>query len=157
MPSEPVRKINVRSNKKISILQSLFPNAPKKYFFGGSELLEDMTFGFYGLRNGDCIIALPTEIFETPTFYQWINITKDNEEINDSIQSMLNPKYSEETAKLRDLRLMKIERNPKVYIRMRSSLSDKKLQTNCITKKINIDYTTPDEPSTNALPVLWEL
>jgi hypothetical protein len=78
-----------------------------------------MTFAASGFRNGDSIVALPVH---TPGSIcgrsQWINLTRDSESFNESLRWMLDPATAGESARLRDLQLMRLERRPRSMRRL---------------------------------------
>ena len=63
-PHQPVRLISAKLTGQIKSLQILWPSSPKKFVFNGSILNSDMTFDFYGIKNGDTIIALSNDLQE---------------------------------------------------------------------------------------------
>lgn len=155
-PHKPVRMVSARLSGEIKSLQCLWPaDSPKKFIFNGSELLENQTFESYGISDGDSIIAVPADqkdtLFSTS---QWLNLTRDNESFNDCMRWMLDPATSGEAARLRDLHLMKMERRPRVFMRMCASYMQEEEENRGLkwTKK---DYPIATEPMTDPLPFDW--
>lgn len=154
-PHQPVRLISAKLTGQIKSLQMLWPSSPKKFVFNGSILNSDMTFDFYGIKNGDTIIALSNDLQENYAMTsRWITLTRDSENLSDSIKSMIHPRTAREASRLKDLHLMKIERKPKLFIKLCAPFLEEETES-------KVDQSTlflPDqatEPSTSALPVFW--
>jgi hypothetical protein len=135
-------------------LQTLWPSAPKRFIFNGLELLEGMTFDFYGIRDGDSIIALPREQQSIVRTTQWIAMTRDIENFNEALKWMLNPKTSAEASRIRDLHLMKAEQRPRMLMRLCATIDedDESSRSSCPPTVI---APPPDAPAREPLPVDW--
>lgn len=155
-PHQPVRVISARLSGLVNALQILWPEKPKRFIYNGMQLLESKTFSYYGISDGDSIIALPKEDFENEfKTTQWLNLTRDNESFNESMKWMLHPHTANEAARLRDIHLIKMEDKPKVYMKMKMPFENGKSDSCPIcTNQLNI-VDTPEAPSEEALPVLW--
>ncbi|KAH0794027.1 hypothetical protein GPJ56_002055 [Histomonas meleagridis] len=155
-PYQPVRMISAKLSGQISALQTLWPENPKKFIYNGTELLEKMTFDFYGIKSGDSIIALPQEQ-NTNLYYktQWLSLTKDSEAFRENMEWMMNPKTAGEVSRLRDLHLLKMENKPKVFTRM-CSMRPLNESPNTMKIRLNTQYKSNQEPSTEPLPIFWE-
>ena len=122
-----------------------------------------MTFNFYGIRDGDSIIALPKYQFNDLKCSQWMCLSRDCDSFNEYMKWMVDPRTSDEAARIRDLHIMKMEKRPRAYIKMRYPMfeeNDSKTDTNAIFQKIektNLDLSQnkSDAPSEEPLPVLW--
>ena len=162
-PHQPVRVISARVTGQISALQSLWPESPKRFIYNGNQLHETMTFNFYGIRDGDSIIALPKYQFNDLKCSQWMCLSRDYDSFNEYMKWMVDPRTSDEAARIRDLHIMKMEKRPRAYIKMRYPMfeeNDSKTDTNAIFQKIektNLDLSQnkSDAPSEEPLPVLW--
>jgi hypothetical protein len=153
-PHQPVRLISACLSGQIRALQAFWPLAPKRFIFNGLELLEDQTLGFYGIRNGDSIIALPRAERSVYRTTQWLALTRDTESFNESLKWMLDPRTSSEAARLRDLRLVKVEHRPKLFLKMCSALEvdDGEESRKCGETVIGLPQGAP---SCAALPANW--
>jgi hypothetical protein len=156
-PQHPVRSVSVRLSGQIQALQSLWPDSPKKFICGGIELMQEMTFAQSGIRKGEAIIALPlcskSPIADASL---WLNLTRDHTCFNECMQWMLDTRTSGEAARLRDLRLMKMDRRPRVFMKMCSHF----LQTDTQTQwgdATTIPGQSLLSPSTEALPIFWNV
>jgi hypothetical protein len=155
-PYQPVRLISARLSGQIGALQTLWPSAPKRFIFNGLELLNGMTFDFYGIQDGDSIVALPLDhgesIYGTSS---WLNATRDAEAFNEALKWMLDPVTSNEAARLRDLHLMRLERRPKGLIKMYSPLLAREQSERSPAIAARIPCAPALAPSTEPLPELW--
>jgi hypothetical protein len=152
-PHQPVRFISARLSGEIRALQSLWPGAPKRFIFNGSELSEAMTFEFYGIHDGDSIIALPIDggdsVYATT---HWLNLTRDSENFNEALRYMLDPATAGEAARLRDLHLMRLERRPRSFVRFFSpaGIGERERPRSDSSTVLGLP---PKSPSVDALPI----
>ena len=153
-PHRPVRIITARLSGQIKALQGLWEDR-KRFIFNGVELIESMTFDFYGIKDGDSIIALPADqaVFST---HQWLNLTRDSDTFNDCMRWMLDPRTNGEASRLRDLHMLKMERRSKLFMRMCAPFACEDTRASAIPAA-NTTYSSATAPSTEALPVLWAL
>jgi hypothetical protein len=154
-PQNPVRFISARLSGQILSLQSLWPDHPKTFIFNGIELSLHQTFAYYGLHEGDSLIALPREA-ERSSANSWLHLTRDEDNFKESIQFLLDPTTSGETARLRDLHMARLERRPRAFMKMCNDFSHKKAERRS-SSGTRISTQTPTSPSTDALPLLWEM
>jgi hypothetical protein len=155
-PHQSVRLISARLSGQIRALQSLWPSAPKRFIFNGLELLEAMTFDFYGIRNGDSIIALPLDQHSVYRTTQWLAMSRDTESFNESLKWMLDPRTSAEAARLRDLHLVKVEHRPKMFLKMCATFEADDGEENRASRGTVLGLP-PEAPSCEALPVDWSM
>jgi hypothetical protein len=156
-PNQPVRFVSARLSGQIHALQSLWPNSPKRFIYHGLELEESMTFHDYGLRDGDSIIALSHEgpcVFEKVNL--WLGLTRDRETFNDCMGWLLNPNTAGEAARLRDLHFIRMERRPRVFMNMCTPYLQQEIEKRS-GLPFTIEYRSPRSPSTEALPILWNV
>jgi hypothetical protein len=156
VPHQPVRFISARLSGPIHALQALWHTNPKRFIFNGIELREDRSFEFYGIRDGDSIVALPLE--NRASVYAanpWLNLTRDADTFNESIRWMVDPATAAESARLRDLQLMRIERRPIAFIRL---YAPARLEENCQVRPSSSTVLglPPKSPSVDALPLALE-
>ncbi|OHT07870.1 hypothetical protein TRFO_23727 [Tritrichomonas foetus] len=155
-PHQPVRVISARLSGQISALQSLWPENPKRFIYNGNQLLEGMTFHFYGIRDGDSIIALPKDTISDLHCSQWLCLSRDSDNFNEYMKWMLDPRTSGEAARLRDLHLWKIEKRPRIYMKMKGPFYSSDSNENEKSKNsLNVDFLPLNEPAEQALPILW--
>jgi hypothetical protein len=156
-PQQPVRLISARLSGQIRALQTLWPKAPMRFIYNGVELIEAMTFHFYGIRDGDSILALPAdgrEAFEGTQY--WLSLTRDADGFNDTLRWMLNPKTTGELARLRDLQLAKAERRFRSFAKVYSTVLMEEGHPQG-GMPLFVDYPQASEPSTLPLPVPWDM
>jgi hypothetical protein len=84
----------------------------------------------------------------------WISVTRDSDSFNDSLQWMLNPNTTGESARLRDLHFLNIERRPRVLLKMSATFA--KEQSAAQSPALVMDYSMPTRPSCQPLPVPWK-
>jgi hypothetical protein len=156
-PRHPVRFVSASLSGQIHSLQSLWTNEPQIYIFAGMELAEEKTFSYYGIAEGDSIIALPRNdpapICRT---HLWLNSTRDTDNFNECVCSLLNPATSAEAARLRDLAAMRRESRGRWFLRTCARFQERYTQEGS-RSPTQIARESPEGPSTRALPVLWNL
>jgi hypothetical protein len=153
-PHQPARLVSARLSSRICALQSLWPSNPKKFIFNGYELLEAMTFESYGIRDGDSIIAVP--MGQSDSIYcmnRWFSLTRDCDSFNESMRCMFSPKTAGENARLRDLRLFKVEGKSRTFLK--SGYGRGVDGGIVVTPALNLDYAAAEEPATEPLPAQW--
>ena len=155
-PHQPVRLISAKLTGQIKSLQRLWPNSQRKFIFNGSELTPEMTFDYYGIKSGDSIIALPVDRQDNyTTTSRWITLTRDNENFSESIKSMIHPRTAREASRLKDLHLMKIERKPKLFMKLCAPFLEKDANSEIESTTLLLPEQQASEPSATALPVFW--
>jgi hypothetical protein len=128
-----------------------------RYLFNGAELIEAKTFEFYGIQNGDAIIALPAEVHDSISLTsQWLSLTRDNDAFNESMRWMVDPRTSDEAARLRDLHLLRAEAKSRGFLRVPAAYL-KELITLGANGRTETNWEAPSEPSRDTLPALWDL
>lgn len=165
-PHQPVRKVSAKLSGHVRALQILWQNSPKKFIYNGQELLETMTFSFYGIKDGESIIALPKIEFNDD-LECWKKVSMNRLEFNELVRSMTNPKTSREMARLRDLRFIGIEKKLHVYHKLKKAFEEDNFENIHFSEKDSfrkIDQASNDNlilesnlfaPSEDALPILW--
>jgi hypothetical protein len=114
-----------------------------------------MTFDYYGIREGDVIVALPEGETRRPSVMNlWINMTRDQENVRELIRWMLDPTTSGEAARLRDLHMIKAEQRPRSFAKVCSTFQQANRQGSTIGQT-TISSERPQFPSTDALPAVW--
>jgi hypothetical protein len=153
-PLEPIKMVSVRCGCQIGSLQSLWP-APRRILFNGLELDERMTFEWYGVQDGDALVVVSRSDCDFPHACAWINLSRDREGFNDSIQWIVDIRTANESARLRDLRQIRFDHNARAFQRLSLGFLQTQLPAG-ETDPSDIDYAPPPAPSTSALPVLWK-
>jgi hypothetical protein len=114
-----------------------------------------MTFEFYGVRDGDSIVALPIEnedsVYGTN---HWLTLTRDSESFNEALRWMLEPATAGEAARLRDLQLMRLERKPRSFMKIfsRAGMDEREPTRSDSSTVLGLP---PKSPSVDALPIEW--
>lgn len=155
---KPIRLVSARITGKIKALQGLWPGAKKKFIFDGSQLEEHMTFEYYRIKDGDTIVALDYEETDNGEFdfarARWMNITRDTDAFNGYIKSIFDPRTSGESARLRDLLMLRMEGRTKAMQRMCAPFTDAKIKhrTQLVVPE---SLSVPRTMSSDELPALW--
>jgi hypothetical protein len=151
-PHQPVRLISARRSGQVGSLQCLWPSAPKRFIFNGLELREGQTFGSYGIRDGDLIIAVPQG---DDGVHRWMALTRDHESINEALRWVLDPKTAGEAARLRDLQLWRLEQRPRLFAKLCLPFNgDGAEGGRAVDTTVLAD--APAQPCCEKLPVGWE-
>jgi hypothetical protein len=69
---------------------------------------------------------------------------------------MIDPLTASETARLRDLRILGLERRPRVFLKMCMLFIEERNESGS-AKVPPANYVGASQPSTEALPVFWDL
>jgi hypothetical protein len=126
-----------------------------RFLFKGAELMEAHTFEFYGLRDGDAIIALPADGQDSICVTsQWLSLTRDTEAFNESLKWMFDTRTYREAARLRDQHLLRVEARSRRSFTISPSYLDG-LALAGSTGDMETNWEPPIGPSTEMLPVLW--
>lgn len=167
-PHQPVRIVSAKLSGRINALQILFPDSPKTFIYNGMQLIESETFSSYGISDGESIIALPKH--DDKNFESWKKLTSERAEFNDLVRSMTSPSTTNEAARLRDLRLIKMESKSHLYLKLKRAFEQEDFQYEVFSagekseNSPNISSKAENElildsnlmaPSEEALPVLW--
>ena len=140
------REMKVSKNMTINKLKKYLPNPNCNLIFGGSYLLEDQPLNFYSLSDGDFLIAVSKKS-ESIVFQKF---SEDYDEFVHKMKSCINPKLANTAARLRDLRMQRIElysKQPKISYEADST----ELQIPTV-----IPSDDEDSPSVEPLPMLWD-
>ncbi|OHT14017.1 hypothetical protein TRFO_15666 [Tritrichomonas foetus] len=144
------REMKVSPNMTINRLKKYLPNPNCNLVFGGSYLLEDHPLNFYSVSDGDFLIAVSKKS-EDMVFQKF---TENYDEFVQKMKVLINPKLSGTVAKLRDLRMQKLEnctKFPRIY--------EIEQETTTIPTFVDErnDGQLPEKPSDEPLPVLWDI
>jgi hypothetical protein len=153
-PMQPIKMVSVRCGCQIGSLQKLWPS-PRRIIFNGLELDDLMTFGSYGLQDGDALVVVSRGDREGTGVSPWISVTRDYEGFNDSLQWALDLRTATESARLADLRKMRFENKIRAFRRFSPAFLENQ-QSPAVVEPSEVDYPAPGAPSTSALPVSWE-
>lgn len=171
-PFVRIRHIKINGLCPISILNGLYPS-DSVYIFNGQILDSQKSFLSYNLVNGSKVVLLPSHVTQSnPQFLEkWLRLTGDKDNFEQRIDLNINQNSRRELAKIKDLKIQKLELKRKrfnSYVKSRTMLQTKldnpylsndkgdndEINSSCNTT-LNINFKTSDSPSSKPLPVLW--
>jgi hypothetical protein len=136
----------------------LIPGDVAAFVWRGEILSPLQQFGFYGIQNGDSIIAIqePADSAETMLRQsQWLRLSLDHDFLEDRLRLVVNERTKSEALRLRDIALMKRELPTKRARRLIQSFLD--LGSTGFQRQEFKTVIPPaaSELSTAELPRLW--
>ena len=143
------REMKVSQNMTINRLKKYLPNPDCNLVFGGSYLLEDQPLKSYCISDGDFIIAVSKKS-EEMVFRKF---TENYDEFVQKMKVYINPKLSGTVARIRDLRLQTIDKYSKIS--RITEIEDDEPPVSTVVAGDEAEL--PDMPSSDPLPVLWEI
>ena len=157
-PKMVIKKILVSRKATVKELSSLFPNEKKCFIFHGMTLHETMRLESYGINNADHIVVLPEDQKQNSFLSQeqimWMNATKDQQDFNDRMFLTTNCSTRSEAARLKDLRLTKLELKRKSFSKLVSKIEEQTEQQ-LNAKSPQAVLPTSETPSNDPLPIFW--
>lgn len=85
-------------------------------------MLNHMTFGYYGMKTDDFIVAVQADnnkiLNPDSSDIKWRRMTKNYDEFSEKMRCALNPVTASEFARLRDLEFARVERNHRNFTRL---------------------------------------
>ena len=95
-------------------------NMEKIIFIYNQNILKmSCTFSFYGFQGNEIIIALPESCATTS---KWYTNSIENDSLDEKIRNLINTSTAIESVRIRDLQLSKMERKPKAFRKLLTSL-----------------------------------
>lgn len=86
-----------------------------------------------------------------------MHLTRDSDNFSEKVRTFLNPNIASEVARLRDLQMTKIERQPKLFQKLTKPYrNQEKQQETEIKDTLYIQTEKKTEPSTEPLPIFWD-
>ena len=132
--------------------------------YSGMVITKNITFKSLGVKPGESIVLISSKSKSRSCddeIQKWVQITQDMEAFNEKMQLILNEDNAREAARLWDVVLSKIERKPRSFRRLCLALSennklrDAEENEENESNQLSTDYTIPDYPSTDPLPVFF--
>ena len=123
--------------------------------FNGTVLDKKHSFRFYGLKNEDILLVVPKDEIGTMKSVCENILLEDDEAFKEKISHALNPKMSDETGRIRDLQLSKIENKPAIYRRLVSLFESEQNTQAKIVQPPSLVPQQAEKPSTEPLPCFW--
>lgn len=140
------REMKVDPKMTINKLKEYLPNPNCNLVFAGSYLLEDQPLNSYSLSDGDFLIA----VSKKSENYIFEKFSQNYDDFVQTMKACINPKLSNAAARVRDLRMQRIEnstRFAKIY----------ELEREIPLRPTVLPENTSESPSIEPLPVLWDI
>ena len=157
VPNHFIKKIRVSPDSPISFLNTFFQKEKKVYIHNGQILSQDKTFESLEINKNGHIIALTQK--ELPTFEyeisRWIRTTSDPGVLSQRITNIGTKKTHQENARIRDLRLQKLEQKKNFYPRRIYNQMEHSGASQYQMIPLNLDFPIALAPNEEPLPVLW--
>jgi hypothetical protein len=109
-----VTTIHVFPTTEVQWLLSIFPKGPATFIFNGMTMIASKTLEYYGVGDSDLIVMLPASR-KVHDVAKLVSVTRDIDEAKDRMRFLLNGERLEETARLHDVQIMRMEARPKMY------------------------------------------
>lgn len=173
IPNQFLKRVSVNSKQPVSLLNSLFPNEEKVYIYKGQVLSPKKTFEQYDFGSFEHVVALTCSTTEvdsndskfnfkrSPDFdydkYKWIQMTKDVDNFAEKVSAAASRISSREFARLRDLRLIKMEQKRSFWCKKCSRFISSNMPSTFSQKDIPlvINFKHYESPRSEAMPFLW--
>jgi hypothetical protein len=157
IPSKCIKCLSARSSDECSVLQGLLPGKKVCFIHHGALLRMDHTLEYYGVKDGDTIIAvveLPQSSVLPSLVDRWLTLTRTSDSFSDRVRSLMTPTSRRESLRLRDLAMLRAEnsrtRNRRLVRRFfeRSYREDEQAENSVIAEN-------SAELSAEPLPKCW--
>ena len=156
-PKSTIKKILVSRKATVKELSLLFPTEKKCFIFKGMMLHESMKLESYGISNMDHIVVIPEEKSKRPNFNKeqvvWMNATKDQQDFNDRMFLSTNFSTRIEAARIKDLKLTKLESKRKSFTKMICKLKEE--ESLSVPKIVPTKLASLERPASEPLPIFW--
>lgn len=158
-PKRTIKKVLVSQKATVKELSFLFPTEKKCFIFKGMMLHESIKLSSYGINNLDHIVVVPEEQSKQSSFNKeqkaWINATRDQQDFNDKMFLSTNCSTRIEAARLKDLKMTKLELKRKSFNKMISKIDEESERAASLSKFQATKLDKPAFPSCEPLPVFW--
>ena len=154
-PGKWILRVNVLLSANCYDINKFINNFDVKMVFNGTVLQKRHSFRFYGLKNEDILLVVPKDEIGTMKSVCENIILEDDEAFKEKISHALNPKMSDETGRIRDLQLAKIENKPGIYRRLVSLFESEQNTPQNTVKTPSFIPKKAEKPSTQPLPCFW--
>jgi hypothetical protein len=147
------RQLTVSPSITINALKQFLPNPDCDLLRGGSILSEAMPLNFYSIADGSMLVAVARDCLHAR--HRWVSMTSDQEAFEERMGTNRNPKVALENARIKDLRMRRVDGRPCSWGRLREFVAE--LEEARVGEKGRPTKTPEraDGPSTQPLPVWW--
>lgn len=150
VPNVCIKQVKLCPTLPISSLNKLFPNHEKNFLYKGLLLRKEKSFQHYSIGEGDNIVATDRSQGEGT----W-RMNSQFESYTDKIQIAFDENMKIESAKIRDIQLLRIESKSKAYRKFASTYQNRDNHHNPVSKFSFSTYDQPEAPSNTPLPNFW--
>jgi hypothetical protein len=147
------RQLRVSPSITISDLKRCLPDPGFELIFGGSTLAERMPLAFYSVSDGDCILAVCKDVTSLDV---WVRATEDHQAFTDRMRTAVDPKLSQELARLRDLRVTRLSARPGILSAMAALHNSIGKRPEVKPVETTVKEDCQREPNSQPLPVWWQ-
>jgi hypothetical protein len=151
-PNQGVRVVRTRLTAKISALQVVWPERHNLFIFAGTKLAEDRTLADYEIRDQESILALSES--NSSDANHWISWSRDIDSLNEEMRFMVSRTTSSDAFRIRDLRLIRMQRQPRHFLRECSSFTEPDSPVTAVMET-RLSAEVLSSPAVEALPLLW--
>jgi hypothetical protein len=136
----------------IADLKQFVPDPGYIFMADGIVMVEGVPLKSYSLKDGSYIVAIMQQA--TNVQEQWSQLMRDRDAFENRMASIANPQLTRDIGRLRDLRLMRLERRPDFLPRLSSYFAEMSERTP--RKFETVVCPRAQKPSTEAIPIRWE-
>lgn len=166
--------MNVPKNRNIGILKQVLESLPstkiqvERFIFSQQYVSEFDTFEDLSVTDGSTIIALgdskkvpkPKSLTPPSRYHMRGSNVPDNlsAEEEQARSKSKDSMFDRESSRLLDIKLMKIERHPRIFRKYiyQENMYIQENMPEIKSPSLNIDYKKPSGPSEDPLPVTWQ-
>lgn len=152
IPNVSLKSLRVQSFHKMKSIADAI-GRDVTLIYNGQVVLPQMTVGFYNVQDGDCFVVANSRKMNEIAI--WKKITKTRKDIMNKLCGINAVNKEKEAVRLNDIKLLKMEMNPKSYRKQINKLLNAKENVNC--NKDETIYHKPYSICSNALPAFWKL
>lgn len=157
-PKRSIKKVLVSNDAYVDELNTLFPHENKCFIYKGITLLHSIKLRSYGIKNMDHIVVIPESVMNSMNDKSlWMNVTKDQQDFNERMCLSTNPITRTEIARLKDLKLSKLELRRKPYTKLVTRCQND-LESHVqpsVEMVIPAKQSAIDSPNSDPLPIFW--
>jgi hypothetical protein len=158
VPGKLVRKTYVKPHDQCRVLNRLFPDQPGfDFIYQGQLLWKTSSFDSYRVEPNSTIIAVEGSEKNSLNLDRWLRLSSEFDGLDSTIESLMNPRTRREAMRLHDLTALRRELRPRRWRKVaeREEISGGAPLLS-FAFPTNLDSHPPIQPSTEALPSVWD-
>lgn len=155
-PGQWIIKVKVLETATSKDIHKFLKDKSVRFLYNGILLDKHHTFKFYGIKNSDIIVVIPSEI-DIYTLPQNYREFANNEDLfKDRVLAIVDSNMSNELIRLRDLQLNKFKTRPNAYRKLISAYEEQNIQEEMplVPQNVNIPFSSK-KPTAAPLPAFW--